>query len=176
MVSIVQHLKDRHVDLSLYNPAIDEEERVATFMLYNLSGVVCGYQQYRPDADKKRKNHPREGRYYTYRSPGQVAVFGLETYHRPGPLFLTEGLFDAVRIHNLGLAGIGTLSNDPKHILPWLRTTSRKKVAICDPGQSGAPLAKHADEAMLLRYSDLGDMTDADVRSLLAPWLTIDTG
>jgi len=170
--SMIQHLKDRHVDFSLYSPAIDERERVATFMLYNLSGVLCGYQQYRPDADKKAKNHPRDGRYYTYRSNGHIAVFGLETFDRPGPLFLMEGLFDAVRVHNLGLAGIGTLSNDPKQIIPWLRSISRATVAVCDPGPSGVPLAKLGDDVLVCPgASDLGDMTDDEVRQFLGRYL-----
>lgn len=172
MNSIAQHLIDRHVDLSLYRIGIDEKERVATFLLYNLSGAPCGYQQYRPGADKARKNDPRQGRYFTYRTPGQIAVFGLETFHRPGPLFLAEGIFDTVRLHNLGLAAVGTLTNDPRHLVGWLRTLSRHKVAVCDPGPSGAPLAKMADEVVTCPGDkDLGAMSDEQVTNLMRRYL-----
>jgi len=171
-MTILQHLKDRHVNLSTYSLTVDEKERVATFLLFNLSGVVCGYQQYRPDADKKRKNDPRSGRYYTYRTPGQIAVFGLETYFRPGPLFLTEGVFDAVRLHNLGLPAVATLSNDPKHIVGWLRVLSRRKIAVCDPGPSGALLAQHADEVLTCPGDqDVGAMPAAQLSNLLEAYL-----
>jgi hypothetical protein len=172
MTTIAQHLMDRHVDVSRYHVAIDEADRVATFLLFNQSGTLCGYQQYRPDCDKKRKNNPRDGRYYTYRTPGQIAVFGLETLDRRGPVFLTEGIFDTVRLHNLGLAGIGTLTNHPTHIASWLMASARRKVAVCDPGRPGELLAELADEVLVCPGpEDLGAMTTEQVTQLMRRYL-----
>ncbi|MGO6755901.1 hypothetical protein ELH42_29865 (plasmid) [Rhizobium ruizarguesonis] len=104
LLSVLQHLKDRHVDLATYSLTVDEEERVATFL----------------------------------------------------------------RLHNLGLPAVATLSNDPKHIAGWLRVLSRRKIAVCDPGPSGALLAKHADVVLTFPGDqDLGAMSDAEVFSLL---------
>lgn len=169
---ISQHLNERFVNLFLYNPIIDEEEGVATFLLYNLSGQICGYQQYRPSAGKEKKNHPREGRYFTYRTSGKVAVFGLEVFNRNGPLFVTEGIFDCVRIHNLGFAAIATLSNDPKHISSWLNTLGRKTVAVCDPGASGDRIKKYTNYYIKPNINkDLGDMTNKEVEEVLKDYL-----
>lgn len=137
-------------------------------MLFDLSGAVCGYQQYRPDADKMKKNHPREGRYFTYRTPGRTAVFGLETWSWSTPLFLVEGIFDCVRIHNAGFAAIAMLTNDPKHLGGWLRSLSRPLFAICDSGAAGLKLAKFADRyALCPEGQDLGSMSDDGANDLI---------
>ena len=103
MKTVLEHLKDRHVDLELHRPAIDEVERVATFYLYNLSNQFVGYQQYRPDANKTKNNHPKLARYFTYRKQPTLAVWGLESLHlTPHVVFLTEGIFDAARLTERG--------------------------------------------------------------------------
>lgn len=162
-VNIAAHLKARHTDVSRYRVAIDQEEGVATFLLYDLSGAVAGYQQYRPAADKAKKNHPREGRYFTYKSPGRNAVFGLESWSWSRPLYLVEGIFDCVRLHNLGLSAIATLSNDPRQLRSWLRSIGRPLHAICDAGEGGRKLAKFAHHHITCAEKDLGAMTDAEV-------------
>ena len=170
--TVTQHLRDRHMDTSLYSVAIDEVERVATFMLFDLSGALGGFQQYRPDAGKERKNHPREGRYFTYKTNGRLPVFGLETWRWSTPLFVVEGIFDCVRIHNLGFAAIATLSNDPKFLGSWMRSVSRPIYAICDSGDAGKKLRKFAD-----RYAtcpdglDLGASSDGAVSEIVSSLL-----
>ena len=171
METIVRHLESRHVNMANYHIFINEQERIATFTLFNLMGTWCGYQQYRPDCTKLAKNNPRDGRYYTYCSKDQKAVFGLETFHRPGSLFLTEGLFDAVRLHNLGFAAVATLTNDPLHLKEWLRMLSRHTVAVCDPGVSGELLAEFGHEKVVCETSDLGAMTDDEVRHTMEDYL-----
>lgn len=160
---IADHLAERHADASLYNVTIDEQEGVATFLLYDLSGAVAGYQQYRPAADKAKKNHPREGRYFTYKSPGRSAVFGLESWSWSRPLYLVEGIFDCVRLHNLGLSAIATLSNDPRPLRSWLWSLGRSLYAICDAGEGGRKLAKFAHRHVTCSEKDLGAMNEAEV-------------
>ena len=77
--SLSEHLSSRHVNFFLHKVWLNEENRVATFPLYNLSGLMVGYQMYRPGASKERKNDPREGRYFTRKSEGTLAVWGLTT-------------------------------------------------------------------------------------------------
>jgi hypothetical protein len=52
-MNIKTHLKQRHLDLELHRPILDEELNIATFLLYNLSGQLVGYQQYNSLGDKK---------------------------------------------------------------------------------------------------------------------------
>lgn len=173
MGPVADNLMARHVRHP-YPVYVDEDEGVATFMLYDLSGALCGYQQYRPGAGKEKKNHPREGRYYTYRIEGRIPVFGLETWGWSRPLFITEGIFDCVRIHNLGYAAIATLSNDPKHMRSWFRAMSRTIIAICDGGPSGTKLAKYGDFAVACPETrDLGDMDDQEVSETLSSALAM---
>ena len=81
METVTEHLKRRHIDLTLHRPNVDEVERVATFWLYTVTGKFVGYQQYRPDADKVRNNDPYMSRYFTKRKQPTHAVWGVESLH-----------------------------------------------------------------------------------------------
>jgi DNA primase len=173
MESILQHLVSRHVDLNLHRPVMDETERVATFFLYNLSGQIVGYQQYRPDASKDKKNNPREGRYFTYRPKHTIAVWGLESLDlRNGLVFVTEGIFDAARLTELGQPALAVLSNDPSvDTRNFLNCLGRRVVAVCDPDRAGRKLAKvgHHAEIMPAEH-DLGDAPAEFVRQLISKY------
>ena len=169
MYTVLEHLKDRHVDLNLHRPWIDEDERVAVFYLYNLSGSIIGYQQYRPDADKVKDNHPKEGRYFTYRKQPTLAVWGVESLHlTPHVVFLTEGVFDAARLTQRGYSALAVLTDDPtKDLRNWLSMLHRKVVAVCDNDKAGRRLAKFGDVAVFTEDKDLGEATDEYVTRLL---------
>ncbi len=169
MYTVLEHLKDRHVDLNLHRPWIDEDERVAVFYLYNLSGSIIGYQQYRPDADKMKDNHPKEGRYFTYRKQPTLAVWGVESLHlTPHVVFLTEGVFDAARLTERGYSALAVLTDDPtKDLRNWLSMLNRKVVAVCDNDKAGRRLAKFGDVAVFTEDKDLGEATDEYVTRLL---------
>ncbi len=169
MKTVLEHLKDRHVDLNLHRPWIDEVERVAVFYLYNLSGSIIGYQQYRPDADKMKENHPKEGRYFTYRKQPTLAVWGVESLHlTPHVVFLTEGVFDAARLTERGYSALAVLTDDPtKDLRNWLSMLNRKVVAVCDNDKAGRRLAKFGDVAVFTEDKDLGEATDEYVTRLL---------
>jgi len=173
MRTVREHLQDRHVNLSLHRPVVDEQERVATFFLYNLSGQIVGYQQYRPDAGKEKQNNPKEGRYFTYRLKQTVGVWGLESLHlRTDLVFVTEGIFDAARLTELGQPALAVLSNDPNHDLRnFLVCLGRKIVAVCDPDRAGRKLAKVGNfvEIMPENY-DLGDAPAEYVNQLISKY------
>lgn len=176
---------DRHVDLNLHPVWFDEAERVATFPLWNLSGQFAGYQAYRPDASKVKKNDVK-GKYYTYRGvklmprhSRTVTVWGLESWYLSTVLFVTEGVFDAARLTELGLSAVALLSNDPamdtKNWLAMVRT-QRPVVAVCDPGKAGFKLAKVGHEAHVVNVpgmpdADLSDAPDEYVREMVASYL-----
>lgn len=162
METVEQYLVRRHVNLELHRPVVDEKERTATFFLYNLSGQLVGYQQHRPDAGKTpQKRGPREARYFTYRKQPTHGVWGLESlYQSDGPVFLTEGVFDAARLTALGQSALATCCNDPqKDLRNWLLLLQRPVVVVCDNDLAGRKLAKfgHFAEFCPEAGQDLGD-------------------
>lgn len=170
MKTVLEHLKDRHIDLDLHRPWIDEAEKVAVFYLYNQSGAIIGYQQYRPDADKTKNNHPKEARYFTYRKQPTLAVWGLESLHlTPHVVFLTEGIFDAARFTSKGCSALASLTNNPtKDLSNWLQMLNRRVVAICDSDPSGRKLVKFGTTHEVVQGAkDLGDATDEYVEYLI---------
>lgn len=169
MKTIYEHLKDRHLDLELHRPVVDEVNRVATFYLYNLSGQLVGYQQYRPEGDKKPQNNPKEGKYFTYRKQPTLAVWGVESLHLSNNVvFVTEGLFDAARLTKRGYSAIAALSNSPTSDLSnWLQCLNRKVVAVCDNDSAGRKLAKFGHVAIFTTDKDLGDSDEEFVTYLL---------
>lgn len=170
MESIQQHLINRHLDFNLHKlVVVDEVERIATFYLTNGVGTITGYQQYRPDRDKARRNDPKDGRYYTYRLKSTIAFFGIESYHfRNDILFVTEGIFDAVRLTELKQPAFALLSNDPSwDIRNYLGCLPRKVIAICDDDKAGRKLAKCGDTSIVIKDGDLGDASDEFVIGLI---------
>lgn len=156
MTPVEQNLRDRGADINRYSGVlVDPRGDAVTFLLWNLSGQCVGYQTYRPTGSKERNNIKDESKYYLM--PGiedpngvkdarkRICVWGLETY-RPGEtLYVTEGIFDAVVLHNLGLAAIAVLANDPKKLRSWFRLLPVRKVAVIDGDLAGRKLAKLCD-------------------------------
>lgn len=170
---MLEHVRARHVDTDLHYVWVDEAERVARFPLWNLSGQMVGYQAYRPDAGKVKKNDEK-GRYYTNRGEKlvpkhskTVTVWGLESWYRSTALFVTEGIFDAARLTELGMSAVAVLSNDPSTSTKnWLLCVRQMRpvVAVCDPGKDEHKLAKvgHFAHTVTLPGMPDGDLGDAD--------------
>lgn len=169
MKTVLEHLKDRHLDVDLHRPMVDEVERVATFFLYNLTGQLVGFQQYRPEGDKKPNNNPLLGKYYTYRKQPTLAVWGVESlFLSPNVVFVCEGLFDAARLTERGFSALAVLSNNPNSDLKnWLTCLNRQVVAVCDNDAAGRKLAKFGDCCVFTTDKDLGDSDDDFVTNLL---------
>lgn len=173
-----EHLLSRHVNFDLYgkNLSYSDDPPVATFTLFNLLGHMKGVLHYRPLADKTRKND-EYGRYHIYTAKEgyghATAVWGMESFNfRKDVLFLTEGIFDAVRLHNLGLPAIALLSNNPKHMRHLLSFVGRKLVAVCDGDVSGDKLVKFGNESYRCPEGlDLGDMEEKEIRKMLKDFL-----
>lgn len=172
--TIKQHLLNRRVDLALHKPKIDEEERIATFYLSNGNGIISGYQQYRPDATKEKHNNPKEGRYFTYRGKDKIAVFGLESLcYQSNVIFVTEGIFDAVRITEYGKPALAILSNDPSADLKnFLVSLGKPIVAILDDDPAGRKLASSTHFSYTCKNGDLGDASTHEVKEILWHYCT----
>jgi hypothetical protein len=169
-MTVLQHLHSRYFDTRLHRVWVDEEEGVATFPLWNLSGQMVGYQQYRPRAGKQKDNHPKMSRYFTWRKSKVVGVWGLESWNLSNTLFVTEGTFDACRISYLGYSAVATLSNDVDDSLKrwlWMVRKTRPVVAVCDNDAAGRRLAKYGHLSHVVESGDLGDASDEYVSNLL---------
>lgn len=167
---VFEHVVARGVDPAIHRFWVNEQERVATFPLLTLCGQMVGYQQYRPDAGKERKNHPKDGRYFTYTSKASRGVWGLESWSASRTLFILEGIFGAARLTRRGASAVGLMSNDPKHLAEWLMIVraSRRVVAICDYGKAGAKLAKFGGRAIQMPEDfDLDEAPEDYVTHLL---------
>jgi len=167
----------RGVDPNRIHLLVDKDSNTATFLLFNLSGKLIGYQQYNPSGTKQVRQSKDEkykdlAKYWTYVTKGgefnnkrEIAVWGLDTYDLSSELFLTEGIFDAAKIHNAGYAAIATLANDPEPVREWLRIIGKQKkiIAILDNDKetnAGNALQKYAHKSYKTPdpYKDLGDM------------------
>ena len=150
--NIKEHLIERHVDFSAYSVWCDHENDLAYFPLWSLNGQMVGYQKYSPMQPKKKRN---AGKYFTHATYSQevgqrkighaVPVWGLESikdHHKV--LYVTEGIFDAVRLINNGAAAIALLgkgdNSSIKNYLSILKG-SRRLVCVLDPDQKKPPVS-----------------------------------
>ena len=186
ITNIKEHLLERGVDFSRTPVILDEVNNYAVFLLYNLSGQLVGYQNYNPNADKTYNQCCSKGkhittkemialmRYFTYTTKigkiNQQAVWGLETLSPfDNKIFLTEGIFDIIKIHNQNLPGLAIMGNDPKHLKGWLDILPCKKIVIYDDDLGGRKLAKYGTKAYTVpdQFKDLGEMQNTEVKDFL---------
>jgi len=168
-MNLHQHLKDRHLDVSLYSSVIICDD-VVVFPLWNLSGQWCGYQQYRPEADKAAKNHPRDGRYYTslhgskYEKP--IGVWGVDTLHfDPHIVVIVEGVFDACRLHNRGIPAVALLSSSYKSYRNWINSLGRKVYKVED--DHGSSLGPYQNLHLPDGVGDLGECSEQQLTTVI---------
>lgn len=146
-------------------------EGVVVFGLWNLVGQLVGYQQYTPSAPKARCNDPREGRYYTYTSKpgglGCVTAWGLETVVPGVPLLLCEGIFDACRLHTIGVPALAVLGSDPVHLHQWFSLFSQPVISVVQGDVAGQKLAKYGSCQILLPEGhDVGSLSEDSFLSI----------
>lgn len=183
MTTLRDHLLARGCDPDAYHCHVDEVKRVATFMLYTLSGKLIGFQAYRPEAPKDREGkgfHPRDLKYFTYvtrSAPGlidSVSLFGFERFDvNDRIVYLVEGIFDAVAIHNLGLNALAALGNVGKGRLVPLRAQlaalGMTTIAVEDGDASGSELGRHTHHRIHCPPGeDPASMPPDQLRQLLA--------
>lgn len=135
-----RHLCVRGLDLRLYT-GVSFSEGEAIFPLYNFGGKRTGSLYYHPHGEKNGKN-PKDGRYFTYVSAGETAVFGLESLELRGPIFLTGGMFKAATLHRLGYPALHVSSVSPKVLRQQLGLLRRPFFAIGDNDAEGAQFVR----------------------------------
>lgn len=182
MNTIKEHLVERGLDISRNDVVIDEVHSVVTFYLYNLTGQLVGFQQYNPHAAKvngtkaKRMKSRTSGdarardmmRYFTFMGDEgcakRIGVWGVDTLDRRPYTFMTEGIFDAVKVHNAGHPCIAVLTNNPRHIKSWLLSLGRKLIVVNDNDVAGTRLSYASDFSRNVGdpWKDLGKMSQDD--------------
>jgi hypothetical protein len=177
-MNMTEHLLSRWFDQTKYPNATLHENQL-TLPLYNMSGKFVGYQTYNPTLPKLHVDDPRLARYFTWVTKpcgsknAEVAVWGLETVNwYDKVLFLTEGVFDACRLHWHGFPAVAVLSNNPVHLRSWLKALPSKKVACVQGDAAGMKLAKFGDyQVFLPAGKDVGDLTESELEQCFARFL-----
>lgn len=160
-----QHLLDRHLEVERYSGIMVMED-VVVFPLWNLSGQMVGYLQYRPGASKQKRNNPREGRYYTSlhgnKNEKPLAVWGLESLsYDPRYLVIVEGIFDACRLHNYNVPAVALLTASSKHAKNWLNSLGRKIYKIDDDHAS--KLGPYPNIELPINRADVGECSHKEL-------------
>lgn len=168
MQTIREHLESRFMSIDIHRPYIDEENQLAYFWIYNVTGQLVGYQRYNPTGDKNYKTgNPK---YHTYGALNTLRVWGLETVKKDDSvIFATEGIFDVCRLTRHGLSGIATMTNSPtSDFLNWKYMMNRKFVLISDNDVAGKLLQKCFSyvEVVPNGYKDLGECPEEYVTYL----------
>lgn len=177
-IDIRQHLQDRGIDFDKTRVIVDDENDAAYFFLYTLTGKLVGYQRYNPSGSKAISGNRRQSdvdlsllKYKTFRGHGEISVYGIETYDMNSKyLFVVEGIFDCIKIHNAGYPAIATLSNDPTDSTKsWLKTLPQEIIVVADKDKAGQKLAKtgHRSVSVPDPYKDLGEMPQDQVNAFL---------
>lgn len=148
---------------------IDRFEEVVTFPLWSCTGKLVGYQKYDWNSDKLRNNDIK-GKYYTYRRKDWLTFWGLDLIDLSSeePLYVVEGVWDAVSVLNAGYRCIAVLSNNPKGLRNLLNCLPCKTVALCDGDKAGMMLSRVTDVRVVLpEGKDCNDLDSEELQSLL---------
>lgn len=171
----VNHVLSRGVDPDKTYFVYDRKTNNTYFFIYNLSGDIVGYQKYNPD-NPKETGLGYMGRYFTKVQKGatghsKIAVYGLETYKIDSKyIFIAEGVFDIIKIHNMNEPGIANLGcSVSKQAINWYSTIPQIKIVIQDRDDAGTELGKVGDYIYTVPepYKDLGEMPQKEVNKFI---------
>lgn len=168
-MDITSHLIGRGLDPKDYKCYVDSYENIVTFLLYNLSGQIVGYQRYNPSKDKKRNNDPVDCRYYTYLPKEVDGLFGLDKINKNiKEIYVVEGIFKAAKLHKLGYNAIAVLTSTPKRLKTLIRILRAiyNIIAIGDNDNGGNQLIKIVGKGFNSPI-DLDEMMDYDIVEMI---------
>lgn len=154
-------LTKRHFDINNFKVWLDEINNIATFPLYGVcSKRLLGYQQYNPSTTCKKRNNPRDSRYFTYhrsiKDIGECVVWGLDNLNSKPILYLTEGVFEAARLLSLGYDAVALLTASPhKDVVAQLYNLGYSKLVWLgdnDKAGRGSAVSKKVDKSIYFEY------------------------
>ncbi len=149
MTPFIEHLRNRGLNNRIPFD-IDYEQEIVSFPLFTPYGIRAGYQNYRWKCDKTKNNDEEHGRYFSWvcERHRYSGFFGTETLDRPGPLFIVEGIWDAISIINCGYACLAVLGSTPSPAMVDYvtrgcgKTASKFRVGILDGDDSYSTLKR----------------------------------
>lgn len=132
---LVQYLVDRKIDLDKYPFFFSLEERFMNRIIipyYRNGNLIFWQARSILPSEKKRYDNAPVAR--------EAIMFNMDLLHQysPAPLFVTEGVFDAMVINGIALAG--SVLNEAKTEL--LSKTTRRLVFVIDKDKTGKSLAE----------------------------------
>lgn len=145
---------------------LDREKEVATFPFWTPHPIWSGYQEYRWKASKEKKNHPREGRYYTYSVKGKPTVYGYFSLQPNETLYVVEGIFEAISVHAAGHPCVAVLSNSTKPLRNWLSVQPMRTIALIQPDKASDGL-KYGCDGHIYLSRDADEYSTEGLRELL---------
>lgn len=173
--ALSKHLLERGVTKDTPCLIVEETELVY-FFLYSVGGHMLGFQRYYWKGDKLKSNDLR-GRYHTWISPQYrpLAFWGMEFVQgRKEPLYITEGIFDALRIIQTGRLAAAMLTCSPsKEFVKHFRylTMGRDVIAIKDndgENKCSNGLDKLATRSYTIKGAkDIGELSVEDADEFL---------
>jgi len=125
MTMFRKHLDDRGLKPWIKS-WIDYDNEVITFPLYH-GGKMVGYQRYNWQADKKHE------RYYTWITEAYrtTTPYGVDNCFGHGPLFVTEGIWDALRVFACWVDCVALLTCSPhRQLKQWLRMYADRRPIV----------------------------------------------
>jgi len=172
-LSLAQHLRDRGLMLEMYSDVfVSETDGVATFLLWNLSGQLVGYQVYNPNGTKKEKTNLKNMKYRTQVGGSfHQPVWGLCSI-RPETkvVFLVEGVFDAAKLHVAGFAALAIFSSaGSKQLTQFLNLLPYRLISILDNDDSSKSFSSFSDVVLVTPspYKDVGEMPIEELKNFL---------
>lgn len=147
---------------------IEHENDKVTFLMYDLLGKIVGRQFYNPEGKKVAKNKNEPLKYILKGLEGQTLIFGMHTYNPDSPyLFVVEGVFDALMLHQQGYPAIAVLSAVPdRNTKNQIELLNGKKIGILDNDvtNTGLKLRNFVDEYHVVPIEkDLNDLYTKDI-------------
>lgn len=130
---------------------------VVTFPLWNLSGELLGYQEYKWNKPKTRGNHPKDQKYFTYLPKETIGLYGLQLLPEgyKGTIYLVEGIWEVIMGWAYNIPCIAMLGSDNKQAMNWVKSLPNKVRPLCQPDKAGKKLAKFGEPIYL--EGDLDD-------------------
>lgn len=158
MSEFKQHLRDRGLrrwHQCWHTGALPDSplEEHVVFPLFAAGGRYVGHQRYFWRRPKLRSND-EQGRYITTFLPEYKlsGFYGLDNCYGHGPLFVTEGIWDSLRVENCYVDCVALLSNSPsKQLKGYLRMQNRHRPVVSlmdrDENKAGERMAHMFDRA-----------------------------
>ncbi len=164
-----EHIALRGYKEDMPNVVVDYDNEVVTFLLFTITGTFAGYQNYHWKAEKVRGN---KGRYFTWLTDWYklMGIWGWHSLNRGYDnkhdfVFLCEGIWDAIRIHNAGYPAIAIMTATPHpNTVKYIKLNTHNRLAIGvldrDDNLAGQKLRAACDISYTVPapFKDIGEM------------------